>query len=109
MNVSHKIIAAGAVLALAATPAVAAGTPPSQAKAYGKYCQTQSKKHVAGQSGTPFSQCVKAMARADHSATTTAREACKLMSKKHVSGQQQSPYAKCIVGVAQLRKAQPQP
>jgi hypothetical protein len=26
---------------------------PAKAKAYGRYCQTQSKKHVAGQKGTP--------------------------------------------------------
>src|SRR5215210_1901193 len=34
-----------------------------KAKAYGTYCKDQSKKHVAGQSGTPFSKCVTAMAR----------------------------------------------
>src|SRR5258705_6133378 len=37
---------------------------PEKAKAYGNYCQGQSKKHVAGQKGTPFSQCVTAMAKA---------------------------------------------
>ena len=37
---------------------------PEKAKAYGVYCQGQSKKHVAGQKGTPFSQCVTAMAKA---------------------------------------------
>jgi hypothetical protein len=35
----------------------------SKAKAYGKYCADQSKKHVAGQKGTPFSLCVSAAAK----------------------------------------------
>ena len=37
---------------------------PEKAKAYGVYCQDQSKKHVNGEKGTPFSQCVTAMAKA---------------------------------------------
>jgi len=32
---------------------------PAKAKAYGRYCQNQSKKHVAGTAGTPFSQCTR--------------------------------------------------
>jgi hypothetical protein len=32
-------------------------------KAYGRLCQSESKKHVAGQKGTPFSQCVSAAAK----------------------------------------------
>ncbi len=32
-------------------------------KAYGRVCQGESKKHVAGQKGTPFSQCVSAAAK----------------------------------------------
>lgn len=97
--------APAALLALAATPAVAAGPPsdtpnrennpgalhrpadtppenqgtehkpatpgpksglPAQAKAYGRHCQGQSKKRsdaAEGTKGTPFSQCVKAMAK----------------------------------------------
>ena len=47
------------------TPGPGAGLP-EKAKAYGVYCQGQSKKHVAGQKGTPFSQCVTAMAKASH-------------------------------------------
>lgn len=33
---------------------------PAKAKAYGKYCQDQSRKRVEGQRGTPFSKCVSA-------------------------------------------------
>jgi hypothetical protein len=36
---------------------------PEKAKAYGVYCQDQSKKHVAGEKGTPFSRCVSAAAK----------------------------------------------
>ena len=36
---------------------------PAKAKAYGRYCQDQSKKHVAGEKGTPFSRCVAAGAK----------------------------------------------
>ncbi|MEX2107272.1 MAG: hypothetical protein WD827_00115 [Solirubrobacterales bacterium] len=36
---------------------------PAHAKAYGKYCQGKSKKHVKGEQGTEFSRCVKAVAK----------------------------------------------
>ena len=35
----------------------------SKAKAYGTYCKAESKKHVDGQKGTPFSKCVVAGAK----------------------------------------------
>ena len=35
-----------------------AGLPP-QAKAYGRHCKGESKKHVKGEKGTEFSRCVK--------------------------------------------------
>lgn len=31
---------------------------PEKAKAYGVYCKDQSRKHVKGEKGTPFSRCV---------------------------------------------------
>ena len=40
---------------------------PSKAKAYGRYCQGESTQHAAGAHGTPFSQCVPAMAKVAHS------------------------------------------
>jgi hypothetical protein len=90
-------------------------TPPStpgpsssatvKAKAYGKHCQGESKKHVAGQKGTPFSQCVTAMAKVakDKANPTTA---CKTLSKKHVAGQKGTPYSRCVVAAAKLRAEQ---
>jgi hypothetical protein len=87
-------------------------TPPSdaraaaKAKAYGKFCQDQSKKHVAGQKGTPFSQCVTAMAKLANGETDSAATACKSLSKKHVRGQKGTPYSRCIVAAAKLRDEQ---
>jgi hypothetical protein len=77
----------------------------TKAKAYGKHCQGQSKKHVAGQKGTPFSQCVTAMAKVakDNVNPTTA---CKTLSKKHVAGQKGTPYSRCVVAAAKLRDEQ---
>jgi hypothetical protein len=124
---SRKLAVGMAVIALVAVPsgALAAGpeyqpekphpahpahpTPgpnapmPEKAKAYGVYCRGFSKKHVAGQKGTPFSQCVNAMAKA---ATTrkTARQACDGMSKEHVNGQQGTLFSRCVVAAAQVKK-----
>jgi hypothetical protein len=74
-----------------------------KAKAYGKQCQTESKKHVAGQKGTPFSQCVTAMAKLATGQTTSPKTACKALSKKHVAGQKGTPFSKCISAAAKLQ------
>lgn len=129
MRALLKIVMVLGALAIAATPAFAgqpenvpppnpgaehsaSGGPeynpappnlPPQAKAYGVYCQKESKKHVAGEPGTPFSQCVKRMARAAHHPGLTPREACKGLSKKHVKGQKRTPFAECVVAAAHLR------
>ena len=87
-------------------------TPPSdapagaKAKSYGKLCQDQRKKHVAGQKGTPFSQCVTAMAKLANGETDSAAAACKSLSKKHVRGEKGTPYSRCIVAAAKLRDEQ---
>jgi putative hemolysin len=80
---------------------------PEKANAYGVYCQKQgfSKKHVKGQKGTPFSQCVTAAAKAATSDQTTAKEACKAFPKKHVKGQKGTPFSRCVVAAAQAKKA----
>jgi hypothetical protein len=78
----------------------------SKAKAYGKFCQTESKKHVAGQKGTPFSQCVTAMAKLANGVTKSPAKACKTESKKHVAGQKGTPYSKCVSAAAKLKHEQ---
>lgn len=81
---------------------------PQKAKAYGVYCRQQgfSKKHIAGQKGTPFSQCVTAMAKiAKAPETTTPKEACKVFLKqKHIKGQKGTPFSQCVVAAAQVKK-----
>src|SRR5438093_12871003 len=76
--------------------------PPAHAKAYGRYCQTESKRHVPGQKGTPFSQCVTAMAKAAHGQSPAA--ACAGLSKKHVAGEQGTPFSRCVVAAAHLER-----
>lgn len=78
---------------------------PAKAKAYGKVCDKESKKHVAGQKGTPFSQCVTAMAKLATGTTTSPAKACAALSKKHVAGQKGTPYSQCVSAAARLKGA----
>ena len=124
-----------AALALSATPALAvdehapdnAGTPPTnegtahkpattntpgpkaslpaKAKAYGKYCQGESKKRDGNGPGTPFSRCVTAMAKVAHD-QASAKSACKTESKKKAAGQDRSAFSICVSGAAKLKKDQ---
>jgi hypothetical protein len=84
------------------TPGPKAGKA-SKAKAYGKYCRGQSKKHLKGQNGTPFSQCVNAMAKVARKDKAPKR-ACKELSKKHVKGEKGTAYSRCVVAAAKLKK-----
>lgn len=117
MKPQMKLALGLALVALGLLPAVALATggpeyhpehPSHQHQpkghAYGFYCKGESRKHVEGEKGTPFSNCVKAMAKADHNESTTAREACKALSKKHVKGTPGTPFSTCVKGVAQMRK-----
>ena len=95
-------------MALASSAAAHPGTPhtsPAKAEAYGKYCQGQSKKHVEGQKGTPFSQCVGAMRKLDAGTTTNPTKACTTESKEHVAGQKGTPYSACVSAGAKLLAA----
>jgi hypothetical protein len=125
MKLHLKLVVGLAVLALGLVPAIGIAdgptytpggpnyqpenTPkgpknPPKGKAYGYYCRGESKKHVKGEKGTAFSQCVKAMAQADKNEKITGKKACKELSKKHVKGQQGTPFSICVKGVAQMRK-----
>ncbi|TML12064.1 MAG: hypothetical protein E6G33_13985 [Actinobacteria bacterium] len=110
--VSGLALLVSPAIALAASSPSDAGQPgpgaslPAKAKAYGHYCQNQSKKHVAGQKGTPFSQCVTAMAKLAGGSTTSPKTACAAMSKKHVPGQKGTPFSNCLSGGAKLLKDQ---
>jgi hypothetical protein len=85
----------------ASTPGPGGGLP-AKAKAYGAYCHTEGKRHLAGTHGTPFSNCVTAMAALAAGSTTNQRSACKDESKKHVSGIPGSPFSICVSAGAKL-------
>jgi hypothetical protein len=119
MKLQAKSAAVLAVLALGLVPALAGATsyapeyhpePPHpeapKGHAYGYYCKGFSKKHVKGEKGTPFSQCVHTMKVADHNDAITARKACKqFKGQKHVPhGDKGTPFSRCIREVNKLRK-----
>ncbi|MGE0067370.1 MAG: hypothetical protein AB7T48_08455 [Solirubrobacterales bacterium] len=81
-------------------------TLPEKAKAYGVYCKDESRKHVAGEKGTPFSQCVTAMAKAAKNDELTARQACKGLSKKHAKGEKGTAFSRCVVAAAKLKQSE---
>lgn len=84
------------------TTTTTAPAPAGKAKAPGQYCKDQSRKHVKGQKGTPFSQCVAALTKIAKGQTTSPAKACKGLSKKHVKGQKGTPYSRCVVAAAHL-------
>ncbi len=109
-----KVFTTVGVAALLAAPATATAAKPTtagpksqgKAKAYGKYCQGESKKHVEGEKGTAFSRCVAAMAKADPEGTEAQKpkKACKGLSKEHVQSEKGTAYSRCVVAAAQLQK-----
>jgi hypothetical protein len=66
-----------------------------------KACSTESKKHVAGTPGTPFSACVVAAAKTAAKPATNPANACSTESKKHLAGTPGTPYSACVKGAAQ--------
>jgi hypothetical protein len=123
MLVATMAFSAAPALALAAAPAGHPTGPPSnrgtahkpstpgpkasqpaKAKAYGKNCQGQSKTHVGGTPGTPFSKCVTDMAKLANGSTSNPRTACKDESKKHVAGTRGTPFSACVSSGAKLLK-----
>ncbi len=83
------------------TPGPNAGLP-AKAKAYGRYCQGESRTHVAGTPGTPFSKCVTDMAKLANGSTNNPRTACKNESRAHVAGRHGTPFSLCVSGGAKL-------
>jgi hypothetical protein len=87
-----------------ATPGPKAGLP-AKAKAYGRYCKDQSKKRsdaAPDTKGTPFSQCVTAMAKLASGKSSSPRKACKQMSKKREEGEKGTPFSRCVTQGAKL-------
>jgi hypothetical protein len=118
MRIRTKLAVIAGIMALGGLPPVALGaagghptksathTTTTKAKAYGKFCQGESKQHVAGTPGTPFSKCVTDMAKLANGSTTNPAKACANESKKHVSGKRGTPYSVCVSGAKRLLKQQ---
>jgi hypothetical protein len=115
-----QFVATGSTLALLAVPVAAvannghhnvqknhqtttATVTPAQREAYGRDCRQESRRHVHGEKGTPFSQCVTALAKLDNGTSTNPAKACKGLSKKHKKGQKGTPYSRCVSAAAKLR------
>lgn len=78
---------------------------PPTTKAFGYYCQGESKRHVAGTPGTPFSACVKAHAMAAAHPHMSPGRACKGIPGKHiVKGEKGTPHSRCVAEVIKQRK-----
>ena len=125
MKLCFKLAAGLAVLALGLVPAMAGAvsyhpdyhpehpaTPPPAAHpkghAYGYWCNKQgfSKKHVKGQKGTPFSQCVHALKQADNNDNLKPKKACKsLKGQKHTPHSDKgTAFSRCVRSVNQMRR-----
>ena len=89
----------------ASLPGPGASASVSTAQAYGFHCRNQSKQQVEGQKGTPFSQCVTAMAKAATGAASSAKAACATVAKQHVVGQKGTPYSQCVTEAAKVLKS----
>jgi hypothetical protein len=114
-----KITILVGVLALVAAPTAALATRPAEpgngpnyspgspptTKAYGYYCQGESKKHVVGTPGTPFSTCVKAHETAAAHPNMSPGRACKGVPGKHiVKGEKGTPHSRCVAEVIKQRE-----
>jgi hypothetical protein len=102
MRMTRLAMVTTIAMAVTATPALAEGDGGPNGRAYGHHCQGQSKKHVPGMRGTPFSACVRAMAQLDRGRETNPRVACKDLSKRHVAGQRGTPFSRCVSAGARL-------
>ena len=102
MSIRRTLMAAGAVAALAAIPASAT----AKATGYGRFCQGESKTHVADTPGTPFSACVSDMAKLATGKDANPHRVCLNESKKHAAGTKGTPYSVCVSGAERLLKTQ---
>jgi hypothetical protein len=105
---AHPTTDANPATGAADTPGPAAPAT-AKAKAYGKHCRGESKKHVAGEKGTAFSRCVTAMAKAATGEAASARAACAGLSRKHAAGERGTPFSRCVVAASHLADQPAQP
>jgi len=96
----------GATGAAGATGPTGASGPAPKGKAYGYYCRDESKAHVPGKKGTPFSQCVTALAKLNTGKASSPAAACANLSKTHARGQSGTPFSRCVSAGARLLKGE---
>jgi len=85
------------------TPGPKAGLP-AKAKAYGRHCKGESKKHEKGKKGTAFSRCVTNVAQAATHKHMPPGRVCKGESKEHVKkGEQGTAFSRCVKVVNEFR------
>lgn len=122
MRTSSKLAALGATAALGLAPATALATSSSthahhssksstsmttsDQRAFGKFCQGESKTHVKGEKGTAFSRCVTDLAKLDSGKTHNPHIACKDESKTHVKGEKGTAFSRCVVAANRLLQAE---
>jgi subtilase family serine protease len=96
------------------SPASANAAGSANARAYGRYCATESHRRsdaVAGARGTPFSECVTAMAHAHRALATGTKVnprrlcAAENLSTKHVAGTRGTPFGDCVTGAQRMARA----
>lgn len=116
MRTSSKLATLGAtaVLGLAPATALAASSSthahhpstPTNQRAFGKFCQGESKMHVKGEKGTAFSRCVTDLAKLASGKTHNPHIACKDESKTHVKGEKGTAFSRCVVAGNRLLQAE---
>ena len=74
---------------------------------YGEFCQAESKRHTAGQHGTPLSTCVTDMTKLASRRAKNPTSACQGESKQHVVGQHGTPLSICVFAAAKLLAGAP--
>jgi hypothetical protein len=112
-----KLIGMALVASLAAGAPIAGATQPNPNKPNkpykvppGQYCKDQnlSKKHIEGQKGTPFSQCVSAMAKLGKQQSLTPGQACASLKKgkgKSAKRAAKKAFKQCVAAGNELRDA----
>jgi hypothetical protein len=100
----HNAVEGGGGHAESTAPDYSPEAPPTT-KAFGYYCKGESKQHVPGTPGTPFSACVTAHAKAAAHKNMSPGKACKGTIGRHiVKGEKGTPHSRCVATILQQRK-----
>src|SRR4051812_11786902 len=105
-----RLIGVALVASLAvAVPFAPAKSPNPYKVPPGQFCKGQnlSKKHIPGQKGTPFSQCVTAMAKLQRNDSLSPAQACVSLKKakgKAAKKAAKQAFNKCVAAGNDLRE-----